>query len=152
MERLTTKYNEENVAKEICTINRFGEADDCSSCAEICEECNSDCENCAIQKCFDKLASYEDAEEQGLLLRLPCKVGDVVAIVLMIPSTGKRCIEQAEVKEINIGKYNTREDIQLKVEPIARRGTVYKYYVSEWGENIFPTLSEAEKALADMGV
>ena len=101
---------------------------------------------------IEKLADYEDAEEQGLLLRLPCKVGDVVAIVLMIPSTGKRCIEQAEVKEINIGKYNTREDIQLKVEPIARRGTVYKYYVSEWGENIFPTLSEAEKALADMGV
>ena len=26
----------------------------------------------------DKLAEYEDAEEQGLLLRLPCKVGDVV--------------------------------------------------------------------------
>lgn len=25
---------------------------------------------------LDKLATYEDAEEQGLLLRLPCKVGD----------------------------------------------------------------------------
>ena len=25
-----------------------------------------------------KLADYEDAEEQGLLLRLPCKVGDTV--------------------------------------------------------------------------
>ena len=27
---------------------------------------------------IDKLAAYEDAEEQGLLVRLPCKVGDVV--------------------------------------------------------------------------
>lgn len=27
---------------------------------------------------FNKLCDYEDAEEQGLLLRLPCKVGDVV--------------------------------------------------------------------------
>lgn len=27
---------------------------------------------------IDKLAAYEDAEEQGLLLRLPCKVGDKV--------------------------------------------------------------------------
>lgn len=25
-----------------------------------------------------KLATYEDAEEQGLLLRLPCKVGDTI--------------------------------------------------------------------------
>lgn len=26
----------------------------------------------------DKLAAYEDAEEQGLLVRLPCKAGDMV--------------------------------------------------------------------------
>ena len=29
----------------------------------------------------EKLADYEDAEEQGLLLRLPCKVGDTVWVV-----------------------------------------------------------------------
>ena len=27
---------------------------------------------------LEKLAEYEDLEEQGLLLRLPCKVGDIV--------------------------------------------------------------------------
>ena len=27
---------------------------------------------------IDRLAAYEDAEEQGLLVRLPCKVGDMV--------------------------------------------------------------------------
>ena len=26
---------------------------------------------------LDKLATYEDAEEQGLLLRLPCKVAEM---------------------------------------------------------------------------
>lgn len=31
-----------------------------------------------IGQCFNKLADYEDLEEQGLLLRLPCKVGDTV--------------------------------------------------------------------------
>ena len=31
-----------------------------------------------VSQCFDKLAEYEDLEEQGLLLRLPCKVGDTV--------------------------------------------------------------------------
>ena len=29
-------------------------------------------------KYYKKLAAYEDAEEQGLLLRLKCKVGDTV--------------------------------------------------------------------------
>ena len=103
-----------------------------------------------IRKQCEELLAYKDLEEHGLLLKLPCRVGDTVAIVLMIPSTGKRYIEQVEVKEINIGKYHTRKDIQLKVEPIARRGTSYKYYVSEWGKNIHPTLAEAEKALEEM--
>lgn len=30
---------------------------------------------------IEKLATYEDAEEQGLLLRLPCKVGDPVYLI-----------------------------------------------------------------------
>ena len=30
------------------------------------------------EEIYRKLAEYEDAEEQGLLLRLPCKVGDTV--------------------------------------------------------------------------
>lgn len=29
-------------------------------------------------KVLQKLADYEDLEEQGLLLKLPCKVGDVI--------------------------------------------------------------------------
>lgn len=28
-----------------------------------------------LRSCIDKLADYEDAEEQGLLVRLPCAVG-----------------------------------------------------------------------------
>lgn len=31
-----------------------------------------------------KLAAYESAEEQGLLLRLPCKVGDTVYLIKMM--------------------------------------------------------------------
>ena len=31
-----------------------------------------------VGEAVEKLAAYEDAEEQGLLLKLPCKVGDVV--------------------------------------------------------------------------
>ena len=30
---------------------------------------------------FEKLAEYEELEEQGLLIRLPCKVGDTVYVI-----------------------------------------------------------------------
>lgn len=31
-----------------------------------------------LEMIFQKLAEYENLEEQGLILRLPCKIGDVV--------------------------------------------------------------------------
>ena len=31
-----------------------------------------------VRALFNKLVEYEDLEEQGLLIRLPCKVGDIV--------------------------------------------------------------------------
>lgn len=34
-----------------------------------------------LQALINKLAAYEDAEEQGLLIRLPCKVGDHIYII-----------------------------------------------------------------------
>ena len=37
-----------------------------------CDDCNFSTAVC------EKLAHYEDLEEQGLLLKLPCKVGDTV--------------------------------------------------------------------------
>ena len=40
--------------------------------AEICKENDK----CYEYKLYAKLKEYEDLEEQGLLLRLPCKVGD----------------------------------------------------------------------------
>lgn len=49
-------------------------------CKETCAKYDEErsCNNCPIQKSIEKLAEYEDLEEQGLLLKLPCKVGDTV--------------------------------------------------------------------------
>ena len=33
---------------------------------------------CIVPKLYKHLAEYEDLEEQGLFLKLPCKVGDTV--------------------------------------------------------------------------
>ena len=57
MERLTIKYDGLFAPKKICTVDRFGEADDCDSCDSVCD---SNCRNCAIQECFSCLGGYED--------------------------------------------------------------------------------------------
>lgn len=48
--------------------------------------CESDAEE--MDAVYHKLKEYEDAEEQGLLIRLPCKVGDDVWTI-MCGMTGK---------------------------------------------------------------
>lgn len=60
MERLTIQYDGEWVPKELCTIDREGEADSCNGCGEQCEAAGEVCGACAIQKCFDRLAEYEN--------------------------------------------------------------------------------------------
>lgn len=48
-------------------------------CGEYCDSCSQGAGNCeTIKNMIKKLAEYEDLEEQGLLVRLPCKVGDIV--------------------------------------------------------------------------
>lgn len=55
-----------------------------------------------LQEIVKKLADYEDAEEQGLLLRLPCKVGDVVYYINF--SQGK--VEEDTVMEYSLETFD----------------------------------------------
>lgn len=80
-----------------------------------------------------KLADYEDLEEQGLLLKLPCKVGDSVFIIL-----GKN-ISKQRIKEIKIS--------DIEIEMTTSRRT---FNVGSFGDNIFLTREEAEKKLKEM--
>lgn len=48
------------------------------TCEEFCKYVVDGCKNCYIQQVFKKLADYEDLEEQGLLVRLPCKVDEKI--------------------------------------------------------------------------
>ena len=52
-------------------------------CFEKCDGLGASekCNNCDLaHDACDKLGEYEDLEEQGLLLKLPCKVGDTVYV------------------------------------------------------------------------
>lgn len=85
-----------------------------------------------IDEIADKLAEYEDAEEQGRLIKLPCKVGDRVFVV-----------ERDEVKAYTVNHFT-----------IIKNG-VYAYLVisyseksivgvDDFGKTVFLTREEAE--------
>lgn len=74
MERLTERYKD-SIANTVL-IRECGD----KLCKDICDDIECDCSKCELEKALEKLADYEDLEEQGLLVRLPCKVGDIIYV------------------------------------------------------------------------
>lgn len=94
---------------------------------------------------LQKLADYEDAEEQGLLLRLPCKFGDKL---YRITPYAKEPIITTHVLQINIkqffnGKIIVRIDVMDKIGESC-------YFLDDIGKKIFLSREEAEAKLAEM--
>ena len=75
-----------------------------------------------ILKLAEKLKAYEDAEDQGLLLRLPCKVGDTVCLIKNDGTISERVADMMFI------------------------GVLWE----EFGKTIFLTEEEAEAKLAEM--
>jgi hypothetical protein len=98
-----------------------------------------------IRAVLKKLAAYEDLEEQGLLVRLPCKVGTEVFVIF----PGINHYAKCQIKKIEI-KPNIFEKICYFIEPVVRRGQYLKYFNNKFGETIFLTREEAEKKLKEM--
>ena len=101
---------------------------------------------------YFKLKEYEDLEEQGLLLKLPCKVGDTV----WDNDYGKPC--PYTVTGFSFGTGEGYID-----EPVSLKEVVYYYSnysgsitgsfsLSELGKSVFLTQAEAEKKLKESEV
>lgn len=114
-------------------------------------------------ECLKKLQSYENAEEQGLLLRLPCKVGDTFfEIESKLWSNRKECYECRYYYEGGFGEptYCGYSD-KYGVEPI-NCFVISEYRVTSleqvvrymeqgyFGKTVFLTKTEAEAALERM--
>lgn len=92
---------------------------------------------------INKLATYEDMEEQGLLVRLPCKVRDSVYYLTGNPSmvSGRNFNRVESTKAI--GFYWDEKGLQICLYmPHGNHGT-YGYF----GDTIFLSREEAEAAL-----
>ena len=92
-----------------------------------------------VTKALNKLAEYEDLEEQGLLLRLPCKVGDTVFPIFKYTNSGEWSIGK--------GKYIVT-DVYLNINrpPVFKITDMYgTAKLSDFGKTVFLTKSEAEE-------
>lgn len=91
-------------------------------CSSYCDNCSKGTGDCnTMKKMINRLAELEDLEEQGLLVRLPCKVGTEVYYILGIPNKTPCAIDKCVFKlsDINkIGKtvFFTREEAEKKME------------------------------------
>lgn len=99
---------------------------------------------------YFKLKDIEELEEQGLLLRLPCKVGDVIwDIDYGVPTT-------YEITGYSFGEADDYIDEPIITDDIVcyysnSNGSITgSFAVSEIGKTVFLTKEEAEQKLKEM--
>lgn len=141
MERLTDKIGNTYCVKGCGSNCKYG--------FEYCSK--EDWENCeTIADVIDKLADYEELEEQGRIIKLPCKVGDTV----WDNDYGRPCA-------YTITAFSFGECEEYICEPVTTKEAVF-YYAnssgsitgsfaeSEIGKSVFLNESEAEAKLKEL--
>lgn len=94
--------------------------------------CEPDCEE--IDAVYRRLKAYEDLEEQGRLIKLPCKVGDTVYVIV-----GKNVSVQ-KIQRATI-------DSEMKIEFCTKRRG---FALFDIGKTVFLTKSETEAKLKEL--
>lgn len=141
MERLTERFKNGQAAVLGCGNN----------CKYDYKYCNNYLKTCpTITEIYEKLAAYEDVEEQGRLIKLPCKVGDTV----WDNDCGRPCA-------YTITAFSFGECEEYICEPVTTKEAVF-YYVnssgsitgsfaeSEIGKSVFLNKFEAEAKLKEL--
>lgn len=109
------------------------------------KECKEVLGNCAFgckweEEAWSKLAEYEDLEEQGLLIRLPCKVGDKVYVT-------ERRVIKCKIKSIEFFECGISIKLMYAGENELLEHWKTSVTIDEFGEKVFFTKEEAEQAL-----
>lgn len=117
MDRLTERFSNGQAGV-------FGCGDNCEHGFGFC----SDREECpTINELIDKLAEYEDLEEQGRLLKLPCKIGGTVYVIM-----------------------NQRDNFSDALYKIVTAAFFRYGMIKDVGKTVFLTREEAEEALENL--
>ena len=119
-------------------------------CFEKCDGLGASrkCDNCEITTSIcEKLGKYEDLEEQGRLIKLPCEVGD---IIYRVNAGAKEPVIKMRVLQVNYKQL--REDrIIIRIDAMNDNDMGESCYLLEdFGKNVFITKSEAEAKLKEL--
>ena len=109
---------------------------------------SSKCDNCEIMTSVcEKLGKYEDLEEQGRLIKLPCKIGD---IIYRVNAGAKEPVIKMRVLQVNYKQL--REDrIIIRIDAMNDNDMGESCYLLEdFGKNVLITKSEAEAKLKEL--
>ena len=151
MEKLTL---EEAIthAKEVAEKNYRGA--DFESLDSIDDDIKANCIKCAeeheqLAKWLEELKSYKDLEEQGLLVRLPCNVGD------MVWDNDFGHPESYEIKAFSYGYCDSYVEPDIEDEIIFYyenyTGSITGAFpMSEIGKTVFLTREESENKLEEI--
>lgn len=98
---------------------------------------------------YFKLKDYEDLEEQGRLIELPCRVGDTVYV------NGVRgCGEAEKYRVIRVDYHSTlgtgRNEFYIEALLCADPDSEITFYDKQFGKTVFRTKSEAEAKLKEL--
>ena len=131
MERLTVRCWRNLDAWECCGQNFH--------CSRKLNDDGGCINGCIVPKLYKYLAEYEDLEEQGLLLKLPCKVGDTVY-----------SITRDFISEYNIRNFICYDNGNIFFDWKCVKGiylNIKGFHIDDIGKTVFLTKEEAEKAL-----
>lgn len=132
--------------KQLTEVDRLY-AEKCRELADAQRSSFSGLEMVKIWAKLKKLKEYQNLEEQGKLLKLPCAVGDKVYTNTVIQGwylrKGKR---PYEVKVVFIGINGVDNCMHVTYD----NGCMSQFWFSDIGKTIFLTREEAEAALKEL--
>lgn len=126
-------------------------------CSSYCDNCSQGAGNCkTVKNMIKKLATYEDLEEQGLLVRLPCKAGDTVWVVTSPINVfdydkydGDAEYEVYESFLSSVSYYASGE--QFRIYAKVTNSFIAAYFREcDFGKTVFLTREEADSKLEEM--
>ena len=140
MERLTIDEIIEHCERKTKFYEEVGKSIDFET-IELTDAIKEYWEHKQVKEYLEELKRYRDLEEQGLLLKLPCKVGDTVYAL----NKTKREIFPSRVEHI---EYVVNDNLDFPLTKI--KGEGFCVFFDDFGKIVFLTQAEAEQKLKEM--
>lgn len=120
-------------------------------CGEYCDSCSQGAGNCkTIKNMIKKLATYEDLEEQGLLVRLPADKNAEIYLISSRWTVCSECGSRFDEYSCSGCEYECDSKKEYYVYPTYLSSINADTYANQFGKTVFLTREEAEKKLEEM--